>query len=162
MKKYFLLFILLCNTILASAENIEPLSYAGIDPAEVLFALYLNSKPGQTADNIVTALKIKLDTISLDDLRLEMAEATRSNPGKEGLAPIYTLWGNTLDVVFDLNDQTLFLSKRSPLDCVQIKKALQMLKEANKEEPYTYEDAASNLYNAWLTPLTYTQRAIHA
>ena len=43
-----------------------------------------------------------------------MAEATRSNPEKEGLAPIYTLWGNTLDVVFDLNDQTLFLSKTKP------------------------------------------------
>jgi len=162
MTKYFLLFILLSNMVLASAESIERLSYAGADPAEVLFALYLNSSPGRTADNIVTALEVNLDVISLDDLRLEIAIAARSTSEKEGLAPIHTLWGNTLDVVFNLNDQTLSLPTQSPLDPLQIKKVLQVLKAASKKAEYTYEDVASNLYDAWLKPLTYTQRAVHA
>ena len=162
MKSYCILFTLLFSALLANAQNHEPLSYAGSDAAEVLFTLYLSSHPSLTPDDIVTALEVDLDALSLDDLRIELVKRAALSSEQKPSAPIHTLWGNTLDVVFNLKDQTLSLGRHSPFERALVKKILSTIKAANKDSRDTYQNVASRLHEAWLTPFSYTQRAIHA
>lgn len=153
MKYALPILALLCTLQLRAFENNRLLDYTGIDPAEVLLALYLNARPGPTTHDIITALETDMDVMTLDDLRLALI-----SPEKR--VHISTLWGNWLDATFNLSEQTLFLEKTSPLSPSAIKKTLQVLKEKTHVSACTYAEVATYIYTTWLAPFAYTQQRL--
>ena len=77
----FPLFFLNALTLNATTEKTS-ICYAGIDPAEVLFYLYLSAPHGMSTDDIIQALSVDLDTVDLDIFRIELIQ--REHHGKDG------------------------------------------------------------------------------
>lgn len=145
----------------SSKETAQSLSYAGIDPAEVLSTLYYGSRPGPDSEAIVTALQVDLDSLTLDFFRIELVNHAHTLPDGKTCATINNLWGNTIEVTFDISAQVLVLRETTPIDREWVKEALQKLKSCANKSEETYQQHSTDLYNTWIAPLAYTKQIIY-
>ncbi len=161
MKHCLLLFFFLNALTLGATTKKASISYAGIDPAEALFYLYLSAPHGTSSDDITQTLSVNLDGVDLDTLRTELVHRDEIRNDEKTYAPISTLWGNQLHVTFSINDQILIFEDSSPLDITQTRDAFIALKKKNVETQTTYQQLAEQLHKKWGHPLAYTWQTVY-